>query len=188
LILQKLRQQTRAHHEALERALGLTERVLTAEEYMALLQRFYGFYHPLEACLRSLEFLDGIGLDVDARCKAHLLYADLEALGASDMEILALPLCARLPPLETLPQALGCMYVLEGATLGGQVLVRTLGRSAAQGGRFFASYGPAVAAMWTAFREVVRRNSVSGEVEESMVNSARATFDALHRWVSGKAQ
>ena len=74
-----------------------------------------------------------------------LLKRDLEKLSGEDFEINLLEICRDLPLVETFAQTLGCPYVLEGATLGGQVVGRhlreNLNLSPENGAAFFNSYG-----------------------------------------------
>ena len=83
-------------------------------------------------------------------------------------------------------QALGCLYVLEGATLGGQIISRQLEErlaiDAGHGGRFFASYGAAVGEMWQAFGEILVAHARGLECGDAIVASGCATFDAFGRW------
>ena len=52
-------------------------------------------------------------------------------------------------------EGIGCLYVLEGSTLGGQFILRALqerlGLSPDREARFFASYGKHVGSMWKSF-------------------------------------
>lgn len=57
--------------------------------------------------------------------------------------------------IQTIPAALGCMYVLEGSTLGSQILSRSfrerfdIGRH--NGGAYFHGYGELTGKMWKRF-------------------------------------
>jgi heme oxygenase len=92
--------------------------------------------------------------------------------------------------LPDVPEALGAFYVLEGATLGGQILLRHLTRhfeGAAVGGfAFFRAYGEQVGPMWKAFGEVLTGASVraaSGDFDSRAVRGAMDTFDAFQAWL-----
>jgi heme oxygenase len=86
--------------------------------------------------------------------------------------------------------ALGCLYVVEGATLGGRVLVhwvrQRLGYDAGCGARSLVPYGAWTVARWRAFGAVVeawvRR---APEDLELMVDAAAATFEAYRATVIG---
>lgn len=178
-ILARLKAETRAEHDAIERVLDLTREGLTLAEYRAWLERMYGFYRPLEAELPGVP-----GLDLGARRKTPLLREDLAALGVE--ELARLPECAELPPLRTADERFGCVYVLEGATLGGQVVSRHLRRTLAvtpeRGGRFFHGYGPQTGEMWQAFRTATAAFVRTTEAQDRTVAAALATFRALRRW------
>jgi heme oxygenase len=51
------------------------------------------------------------------------LLDDLQALGCTP-SLERLPMCAQLPVIDSSAACLGVLYVLEGATLGGQILRR----------------------------------------------------------------
>lgn len=186
-VLALLRRQTRAHHEALENGLRLTREDLSLTQYINLLERFYGLYLPLEQALGALrEAYLYIGLDWPHRVKVPLLVKDLTALGRpADLRTLAL--CGEIPRLDSLYQALGCLYVLEGATLGGQILSkhlrRLLGLTAETGAAFFTSYGAQVGARWKAFQAMLRAQITQADAQEETVKSACATFIAFQVWL-----
>lgn len=189
MILAVLKEQTRRQHERAERTLDLPSRLASAGHYAALLARFYGFYTPLEDRLAAVGGYAAVGLDFAARRKAHLLVADLASLGA---DAGALPRCADLPEVADLADALGCLYVLEGATLGGQFVRRqaekAVGVTAARGCAFFASYGERVGAMWKAFGASLEGFAAADPgAEAQIVAAAGATFAALDRWLAGGA-
>ena len=146
-ILGRLATETRTEHEAIERVLDLTGEALTLARYRERLEWLYGFYRPVEARLHPIP-----GLALHERRKAPLLEVDLRALEAP----WPLPTCPELPPLRTAIERFGCLYVLEGATLGGRVIGRHVWRRLAitpqTGGRFFHGYGRRTAEMWQAFR------------------------------------
>jgi heme oxygenase len=78
------------------------------------------------------------------------------------------------------------MYVLEGATLGGQILlphVRPLLEGNGGGARFFASYGDRVGAMWLAFHDRLETLDRSELARAVVTTSACLTFESLDRWL-----
>lgn len=185
-LLLRLRRETAPAHEALEAALGLTSDALTRGAYRRRLEQFYGYYRPVEARLLAFGGWAARGLDLEARRKVPLLEADLRALGLAESG--RLPLCAELPQLGVVSRAFGCLYVLEGATLGGQVisrhLRRALGIEPSTGGRFFWAYGEAVAAMWKAFGEALVAAAATPPDEDLAVAAAVETFETFSRWIA----
>ncbi|WP_224243091.1 biliverdin-producing heme oxygenase [Hyalangium gracile] len=189
-LLQRLKAETRPHHERAESAVRLMEPGLTLEHYRHHLEALYGFFAPLEASLASL--LTGLmpELRVDERWKLPLLLKDLRALGHDAASLARLPRATQLPPLPGLPEALGCFYVLEGSTLGGQLILRHLQRhfagTPAGDFAFFSAYGEAVGPMWRAFGEAVNRASeaqASESFDARVIQGARDTFDAFEHWL-----
>jgi heme oxygenase len=163
---------------------------LTPEHYRRHLEALYGFYAPLEAALARV--LQGLvpELRADERWKLPLLARDLSAFGHEAASLTRLPRATVLPPLAGLPEALGCCYVLEGSTLGGQLILRHLQRQFA--GRsvgdfaFFRAYGEQVGPMWRAFGETVTRASAAAASEDfdaRVVQGARDTFDSFEAWL-----
>ncbi len=183
-ILAVLRERTRAEHQAIELTLGLMGETLSGQRYRRTLERFYGFWRPLEARLREIPGLDALGLDLAERAKTPLLAEDLVALGV------AVPtgarLCGDLPPIGGAAAALGCLYVIEGASLGGQVISKHLRSrldiTSETGGRFFHGYGERTGAMWRAFGASVSALAVTAEAQAEMVDAAIATFRLLRLW------
>lgn len=187
-LLSRLRTETRDQHDAIEQTLLLMDDDLTPDAYRRRLAQFFGFYKPVEERL-----LDGRGplapwLAVQARRKTPLLEADIHALG--QLATALLPLCTKLPPLNSAAECFGCLYVLEGATLGGLIISRHVGQklgvAARSGGAFFCGYGEQTGAMWQQFRAAITAFSLQTDDQDAVVASARATFEALQHWCEGK--
>jgi heme oxygenase len=89
--------------------------------------------------------------------------------------------------MSTLPEILGTMYVLEGATLGGQFISRAVGQrfgfDQKKGCRFFSSYGPEVGSMWRCCGEVVRQQMNSSADADRFVAYATLTFSTFAQWL-----
>jgi heme oxygenase (biliverdin-IX-beta and delta-forming) len=81
---------------------------------------------------------------------------------------------------------LGCLYVLEGATMGGRMITRhlqaTFGITPDAGGRFFDGYGADTGKMWQSTRQLLVRGAPDLPSENAMVASAITTFACLRRW------
>mgnify|MGYP006161253249 CR=1 FL=1 len=82
----------------------------------------YGF---IAACEQRLDIgAAPPSLGIERRLKAPLLRSNLRALGCSAPAIDRIAFCEQLPHVERWPAALGYFYVIEGSTLGGQLLAR----------------------------------------------------------------
>ena len=191
-VLTRLRLETRGEHDAVERLLDLMGTGLTREVYCRRLEQFYGFYRPLEATLKIRCALPGdhaVGATSQLATllprlkKTARLQRDLHYLG---VETADLPLCSNLPPLETEAEALGCMYVMEGATLGGQMITRhvrtNIDITPTTGGSFFEGYAADTGKMWQAMRQLLVSGAIDPQTERAMVVSAITTFASLRGW------
>lgn len=186
--LSRLRTETRGQHEAIEQALMLMADQLTLPTYIRRLEQFYGFYKPVED--RICDDSGPLGARLTARLtlakrrKTHLLEADLKVLRQCQGTPLAL--CRHLPRLVSAAECFGCMYVLEGATLGGVLISRhietKLGVTPATGGRFFKGYAEQTGTMWQEFRTAITEFSLTTDDDDAVIETACATFEALRLW------
>jgi heme oxygenase len=177
-----LRSFTAGSHERLERRFDLDGRLRSRAAYADLLERMLGFYRPLEE--RIAPYAASVaGLDWGTRRRAPLLLADLLALGRPAARPDAL---SPLPAVASADDALGVLYVLEGATLGGTLIARQarlrLGVTATTGGAFFTAYGGATAARWRAFAAVLE-TATAGVPSAATLAAAQACFTGLEAWL-----
>ena len=183
MILQRLRSETASHHAAIESQMPLLDPELSRQTYIHLLQRFWGYYSPLEQRLRSQSF-EGRYLWSD-REKTPRLISDLLALGATTT---GLARCENLPCLDSTAKILGCLYVIEGASLGGQIIAKhldaNLGLTPETGASFFSGYGVSTGPYWLAFRTFLSEFAASLNQDDQIVVSANATFQTLGDWLS----
>lgn len=184
-LLARLRDDTRAHHERLEALVPVLDPSLTQAGYAAVLAAMRDVYAPLEAAIAGLADAAALGLDLAARRKTPWLDADLAALARRGVRP---PASGWIVAADALPAtdaaALGALYVVEGATLGGALVVRRtapmLGLAPDDGCRFFDSYGEARGTRWREFREAVERFELAApEAADAVVAAALATFAAM---------
>jgi heme oxygenase len=186
----RLRSATAATHERLHRHpgfFGLLHGSLTIAEYSSLLARLYGFHWPLERVFRMIPGNMRGRIDLRAREKAHLLYADLIAVGMSASEIDALPLCSNLSQIHTEEALFGCLYVVEGAGLGGSMMARNLdfllGAEVSSGRQFFLGRKSADPLPWAAYCELLEICAAEGNLDD-IIDGARKTFDSFELWLN----
>jgi heme oxygenase len=184
----ELRSATWPSHQRLEKRLDIKARFTDPDAYRAHLEKMWGFCAAIERRIGS-GVLDGALTDYDKRRKAPLLMRDLIALG-SDQELVAgLPNCDDFPDLKDPAAAFGCVYVLEGATLGGRTLLpmvqSRLGFTADHGAAYLASYGEDVGSMWRAFGAALDAWCDASERRGRAASAAVATFTSLDQWLCG---
>jgi heme oxygenase len=186
-LLQTLKAETRPHHERAERVVRLLSPDLTLAGYRRHLEALYGLYSPLEGALAARLAGDFPELRLAERWKVPLLEEDLRALGHDGASLARLPMHPAVPALPGVPEALGTLYVLEGATLGGQIILRHLTRHfegvSAGGFAFFRAYGESVGPMWRAFGEALLRACPEPAHAPRVVRGAQDTFEAFEAWL-----
>jgi heme oxygenase len=184
VILDDLRAGTADAHARLEQRLDLLDPDLTEERYRALLERLYGFHAPLERRLAALPLPADLAAPT-ARPRSDLLARDLAVL-APDTAPAALPRAAEPTPADA-AAALGCLYVLEGAALGGSVIAahvrRVLRLTPETGLAFFTGDGRGTGSRWRRFRRSLELHPSAGGRPAAVVEGARATFAALEAWL-----
>lgn len=183
-LLCALRAQTGPLHSGLEKRMPFFSPRLDRPLYTRLMQAYYGFYQPLEAALQASPWLPA-GLDLHERLKVPALVRDLQALDSCDVH--ALPLCAQLPVIEGPASCLGVLYVLEGATLGGQVLRREmqarLGLDEHSGAAFLDVYGRHTGPRWKAYLNLLERQPVEPAFVQAAALAAESTFFCFGQWL-----
>lgn len=187
MILNRLRLETRPQHEQLDHHPLMTELMSPAVSlslYGDVLGKFLGFYEPLEPLLARYSLWSSYGIDFDQRLKIPLILQDLASLDRPPMDFPSGPT----PDwIQDKASAMGTFYVIEGSTLGGQVIARhiasRLDLSPDHGLAFFSSYADAIGQRWKETRQALLRFSEQSDADEAMIIAARKTFLSLTAWL-----
>lgn len=188
-ILQRLEDATREPLEALAWRLPLLDPTLSNDAYRQFLGRFFGYYAPLEVSLYGAPHWQEIGQVYCDRRKTPRLALDLIALGATPEALTRLPRCAELPDVASSPRLLGCLYVIECGTLGGQRIARhlhaRLGLTPRHGAAFFSGYGRHTPSCWRAFGANLAAHSQRshGDGDDEIVAAAQQTLATISGWL-----
>jgi heme oxygenase len=187
-----LRQRTRAFHEALECKLHvLMSDEISLDQYKTVQKKFYGFYKPVEERLGAVGGWDDPALQLQKRLKLPLLAGDLAFLAMDSGAIAGLPNCECLPRLGNVAEVLGCLYVLEGSTLGGRIITghlkKVLSLDENRGCSFFNGYGDDTLRMWSLFLGILACHCEEHGDGEIVIDSACRTFSSLDQWLSNVA-
>lgn len=182
-IMVSLRHATAGPHTRLEQALGLLKGVPDRSRFIVFLERLYGFHSRLEpALLRQ----SACAAFFQPRQRLGLLESDLIALGCADSRLRALPHCAEAFGLvQSDAAATGIMYVLEGSTLGGHVINRSLAGlpwMPAEGLRSLDPHGAETGAQWRAFGAFAR-DMQARTGSEPILRGAETCFALLADWL-----
>ena len=173
---QKIRAATQPYHDQTEQLLARPVAAFTLADYRQFLLTNWLFHQSLENTLTN--FLPEplkTKLRWQDRRKAHRLQQDLHEL-ATDYSALT-PLSFT---VDTLPEALGAMYVAEGATLGGMMMMKmwkdhpVIGRQSSFA--FLGCYGKQTGSFWKSFLHMLEETVSHSADEEVAIASAQATF------------
>lgn len=181
-ILSKLRTHTSTLHSALEQtplSAALLDEQVSQENYIAYLQKMreiVAFYEN-----NVFPSLSNTLPDVNKREKLRLIDKDLAYLSVPSADIMSFESSVSQNPSTA--YALGCMYVMEGSTLGGKVILKhiseTLGIVADQGGSYFAGYGDKTGYYWKTFLHILQEYSTKHNTDDEIITGAKDTFTSI---------
>jgi heme oxygenase (biliverdin-IX-beta and delta-forming) len=182
----QLRARTANLHRDTERQLGLPHVIRTFDDYKGWLVRFLGLYRPLEQSLASFTDWSSDTILLPSPSHSARLAADLRALGIEAAGIAYAP-ASLLPPLPTFGHAVGALYVLEGSSLGGVVILRQLearlGPPIRVATRFFGGRADGTGAAWKRFKaDVDSLGRREPDLTDNAVAGAESVFRALLAW------
>jgi len=182
-----LRVATRHEHDAAEASFRLLRASITRAEYLGILERFYGYYEPLERAVQRASEHHLRGMRLPEHARTARLRRDIEALGGAHAHLAT---CSALPALDSAAAVIGCLYVIEGASLGGQIIARhlaaTLDVSPARGCAFFFGEGDEIRGRWAHFLAVLHAFGAAHPASHgACVDAALATFQTLRGWYEG---
>jgi heme oxygenase (biliverdin-IX-beta and delta-forming) len=175
-----LKKKTAAAHQDLEKKLIPHLRKIGSKlDYIRLLEYLYRYYEPLE---RQIEPYVPAH---QALFHSQSILKDIEQLnpgydqGFSEQ--------APVPVIRSAAAALGVQYVIEGSTLGGQIITKMLAKQLNTGTdtgfNYYNPYGNETGEKWSRFRDQLNQPRSQAENDE-IVSAANETFLFLNRWIS----
>lgn len=184
MFIEKLRSETKHIHQALEKVMipGIKQ-ADTPEAYAKILNVFYGYFKAIENLLDA-QLDEKVVPAYTQRRKADIILQDLKAMSLNGQ---LPPLATDLPQISNLHQALGAMYVLEGSTLGGQVITKMLKQNLNVNDtaylKFFSGYGDETQKMWASFMGVLDQHAQDESRQGEMIEAAINTFAKFKLWI-----
>jgi heme oxygenase len=183
MLSEALKAYTKQPHQELERVIIHHIKQLESKaDYVNLLKIFYGFIKPVEQRLAA-KIDQQIVSDMDQRRKTDWILQDISFL---DGRHSSLAFADDLPQLNTVEEALGAMYVLEGSTLGGKFISKMISEkldiSLNEGFTFFNGYKEHTGLMWTRFKEVLNNYLGDESTTNSVAEAANQTFIKFKKW------
>lgn len=176
MLSEKLKENTKVAHIELEKVLvQKIKSIRTTDDYLEILVDFYRFFAPLEEAIFSQ--LDKALPDAISRRKSEWIVEDIHYLEPSYSSVAPY---VPIPEIQKHSHAVGALYVMEGSTLGGQLICKMiserLGFLATKGLRFFSGYGESTHAMWASLKKFMDSENWNQEEEMEAVHTANRTF------------
>lgn len=186
MIANLLRTETAGGHKELESLMYVNEIMnnsLSIEQYKKLLTINYIIHQKLENKLANM--LDAnlaSELDMKSRLKLSALEKDLAYWNIDSLTLPGLDFDLFIPEKNN-AEVLGALYVLEGATLGGNMIKRHIlanpnFKNEEGGLNYYGVYGDELSAKWKSFISVLN-DTVSEADYERCIASANHTFNNL---------
>ncbi len=181
-IINKLRIHTSTLHSALEQtslSVSLLDENVSQDDCVAYLQKMREIVAFYEA--KVFSGLSETLTDLPKREKLLLIDKDLKYLAphALSSTIFKNPVAEN----PSVAYALGCMYVMEGSTLGGKVILKhvskALGIIPEQGGSYFAGYGEETGHYWKSFLHILQEYSANNDADDEIIRGAKDTFTSI---------
>jgi heme oxygenase (biliverdin-IX-beta and delta-forming) len=189
-ILAQLKARTAHQHSQTEDGVDLMRDDFTLEEYRQLLVRFYSFYKSYEEKMRDALRENPVEFNHGERLNTPKLIADLTSLGMSESDISQIETFNNLPALDSSERIFGSLYVIEGSTLGGQVISRHLKQKfdldETNGAAFFSGYGKDTGKMWNGFRESITAFAADTVNNEKIIAGAIETFEKIGKALANR--
>lgn len=178
MITERLKTETADHHKATEDvSFGhkIMSGSLTLDEYKVLIEKNYLLHVLIEMALVKSGLVPE-DFELLSRLKTQALIDDLTTLNHPVPSVPQIDVT-----YNTLAEALGAMYVVEGATLGGAYIYKALQRNpvVAPVGKFgyYGVYGDQIGPNWKKFQEGLNKHINTKELEDETIESAKRAFD-----------
>lgn len=175
MISEKLKSGTRHLHDLTEQKFNsskIFEGGFDIEDYRKLLLYNYEMLSAFENDVFSLIPDEAAAdLHLEKRRKIKLAEADMLALGAN------LPKVQVLNSVDCVAEAWGIFYVMEGSTLGGNMIAKQLSKLNEFKDapfHYFRCYGPHTGSYWKTFKEVLDREINPADEEDCLKGAENA--------------
>ena len=189
---QRIKKATQDYHQKIEQTpllKKLIHRQACLADYKNLLLKYYTFIYPCEQEVCRLERSE---FNFKDRLKNVFLQHDLSILGVQADHFIALKYSNDIPPLSNKGHILGYFYVMEGATLGGQILLpiidNILSLSIPKANSYFSGYGRSTHIKWQEFCNHLNKYSKDERMVKDAIDAAIATFTCFDKWLSLKTE
>jgi heme oxygenase len=184
VIIETLRVATKRAHQELDHMLfPHIQAIKTREQYIQMLTVFYGFMKPVQDNIDAY-LNDELVSGYSGRRRPERILEDINALTEHTYDIL---FCQSLPGIANSAAAFGAYYVMEGSTLGGEIIGKKIAENLrldnGEGLSFFGGYGQDNSCMWKSFLVSLEQNQANHSHLSLLIESARETFITFNNWI-----
>lgn len=179
MVSEYLKQNTAEYHDAAEKLFNsekIFNKTITLEDYKKIIHTNYlMLLHSEDKIFKSLSYRFSEKLQLNQRRKLPLIQKDLKSLSLQNMT------ATYTLEIENEHEALGMLYVIEGSTLGGNVIARQLSKTEGFDDitfNFFGCYQENTGSMWKLFKDVLD-SEVSKENYEEVLSGAKKIYTFL---------
>lgn len=192
MFIQNLRAATADSHKQLELnnlSLALLSDNVTEDIYSSYLSQLYSFVNGFEEIIYPL--LPHHFLNIYQRKKAHLIDEDLKIYDITKKKFTIIEKSFFIKTYPDIYSAAGALYVLEGSTLGGLIIVKHLQKKLAPGfikSAYFSAYQHKTGSMWKEFLQQLSSVPTSDFEEQQIIAGAIKTFQIINNLLSNSSQ
>lgn len=179
IVSEYLKQNTAEYHDAAEKLFNsekIFNKTFTLEDYKKIISTNYlMLLHSENKIFDSLSDKFSEKLQLSNRKKLHLIEKDLESLALKNQN------ASHELEFSNENEALGAMYVIEGSTLGGNVIAKQLSKTEGFDSvtfNFFGCYQENTGSMWKNFKEVLD-TEVAEESYDEVLSGAKKLYTFL---------
>lgn len=191
-----LKERTKDLHDRIENtpiAKALASSSVRSKAYKEYLQKLLAIHIPVESiALANKEQWQKYGIEIEQHCRTSMLEDDLKALG-----IMQKPQGVLACEDWGFAKIVGALYVLEGSTMGGQILRERLsyikGDDGLSATRYFGAYKEKTIPQWLHFSRFIDRYAAENKEESALVYEGAKTIylaveEAMHSIDSTKSE
>lgn len=170
-----LKEQTKALHDQVEEKLKshkIMDKSFSLQEYHQLLRANYYFLLEFEdAVFANISTETKTQLHGDERRKLPVISKDL-----TDFEVVN-PSNSKTISIKNEAEPLGILYVMEGSTLGGNIIAKNLAKNPTFNDisfHYFGFYGEKTGSLWKNFKEVIEEKALNADAQDFLDGANRA--------------
>lgn len=179
MVSEYLKQNTAEYHDAAEKLFNsekIFNKTFTLDDYRKIINTNYlMLLHSEDKIFNSLNGKFAEKLQLDQRKKLPLIEKDLASLDLKNQTV------SHALDINNEHEALGMMYVIEGSTLGGNVIAKQLSKTEGFDDitfNFFGCYQENTGPMWKNFKEVLD-TEVTEENYNEVLSGAKKLYTFL---------